>query len=541
MYCDYYEFTEKPFTITPNPRFIFLSGNHREAFAHLMYGINQHAGFIELTGEVGTGKTTVLRTLLGQLGENEYRTALIFNPRLSATELLRCINREFGLSGDSGTNEELLQELYHFLLRENSQGRTVVLVIDEAQNLEPGVLEQIRLVSNLETDTDKLIQIILAGQPELGRLLERPDLRQLSQRITVRYHLRAIPRDDLAAYIRHRLTIAGCGRAAEFTPSALRRIFRYSRGIPRLINIVCDRVLLIGYTEERREINGRMVSDAIKELRRETGRDREQLSRWVLAGCLLLFVGAIWVFATGKGKHPSTPTGGGTETSRISGGALAKGSAPTTAAVSLSGAPDVLPFNILAKVWNVRPVTAYQGRLSPSGLSSLAHRRGLNLLRFKGDLKTLLRLDYPALLELNLPGSEVRYAALTRFNDGNLRIEPPISGMTSLTINQLGSIWTGRAYLPWMNFNNLPRMIQPKVTGGAHVVKLQRMLAYGGYYRGEPTGNFDTVTSAAVKAFQRAKGISTDGRVGDLTLMLLYRESREFSPPGLGSRRGAKE
>ncbi|MEI8356130.1 MAG: AAA family ATPase, partial [Deltaproteobacteria bacterium] len=246
MYCEYYDFREKPFTITPNPRFIFLSKNHQEAFAHLLYGIDNHAGFIELTGEVGTGKTTVLRTLLGRLDEGRYRTALIFNPCLSAIELLRSINNEYGIPSEGLSNAELLQELNLFLLRENSAGHTVLLVIDEAQNLEPALLEQVRLISNLETETDKLIQIVLAGQPELARLLERPELRQLAQRITVRYHLGSMDFEDLHDYIRHRMTVAGSGRAVCFTTAALKRIFRYSAGVPRLINVLCDRALLIG-------------------------------------------------------------------------------------------------------------------------------------------------------------------------------------------------------------------------------------------------------------------------------------------------------
>src|SRR6266567_1682274 len=227
MYCEFYGFREKPFNITPNPRFIFLSKNHREAFAHLLYGIDNHAGFIELTGEVGTGKTTVLRTLFEQLDERGVRTALIFNPCLSAQDLMRSINREFGIPWEGLNSSELLDHLNRFLLAENGAGRTVVLVIDEAQNLEPQVLEQVRLISNLETKTDKLIQIVLAGQPELQKLLGRTELRQLAQRI----------------------------------------------------NIVCDRALLFGYVAESREISGRMVKAAVAEIRREE-RPAGLLRRW---------------------------------------------------------------------------------------------------------------------------------------------------------------------------------------------------------------------------------------------------------------------
>lgn len=309
MYSSFYGFKEKPFTITPNPRFIFLSKNHREAFAHLLYGIDSRAGFILLAGEVGTGKTTVLRTLLGQLDEGGHRTALIFNPCLSAPELLAGINREFGLPCEGLSTGELLDLLYRFLLGENSAGRTVVLIIDEAQNLEPRVLEQIRLISNLETGTDKLIQIIMAGQPELERLLEKPELRQLAQRITVRYHLGPLDFADTHAYIVHRLEKAGDWRPATFTPPALKRIFRATGGFPRLINIICDRCLLIGYTEETREISGRMAAQAIREIRVE-GRPIGHGRRIRLAlACLLalLTVAGLYLLPPTLSGKPATP------------------------------------------------------------------------------------------------------------------------------------------------------------------------------------------------------------------------------------------
>lgn len=288
MYCEYFGFREKPFTITPNPRYIFLSKQHQEAFAHLIYGIDSHAGFIELVGEVGTGKTTVLRTLLEQLHDDQHRLALIFNPCLSALELLRSINREFGIPWDGMQNEQLLAALYEFLLAENAAGRTVVLIIDEAQNLRPQVLEQIRLISNLETNTDKLIQIVLAGQPELLTLLSRPQLRQLAQRITVRYRLWPLDAEDTAGYVAHRLQVASGYRTVDFTPGALRRVHAFSKGVPRLINVVCDRALLIGFTEEVREIQAGHVRRAIREISREDQPLYRRVMIWVGAAVVLV-------------------------------------------------------------------------------------------------------------------------------------------------------------------------------------------------------------------------------------------------------------
>jgi general secretion pathway protein A len=266
MYCTFYGFRESPFTITPNPRFLFMSEQHREAFAHLLYAVESRAGFVELTGEVGTGKTTLLRTFLNRLDSEGHRTALIFNPCLSSLELLQSINREFGLTWESGSRMELLQELNNFLLAQKSTGRSVVLVMDEAQNLSPEVLEQIRLISNLETETDKLIQIVLSGQPELLSVLGREELRQLNQRITVRYHLLPMDFESMRRYIDHRMELAGRFRAAEFSTAALKRIYRYSGGVPRLVNIVCDRALLIGFTEEEKVISGGMAAQAITEI-----------------------------------------------------------------------------------------------------------------------------------------------------------------------------------------------------------------------------------------------------------------------------------
>jgi len=266
MYCKFYGFRESPFTITPNPRFLFMSDQHREAFAHLIYAVESRAGFVELTGEVGTGKTTLLRTFLNRLDSEGHRTALIFNPCLSSLELLKSVNREFGLDWETGSRMDLLQVLNGFLLEQKAAGRSVVLVMDEAQNLSSEVLEQIRLISNLETETDKLIQIVLSGQPELLSVLAREELRQLNQRITVRYHLLPMGFESTQRYIDHRMELAGCFRAAEFSTPALKRIFRFSGGVPRLVNVVCDRALLIGFTQESRTISGGMAAQAVSEV-----------------------------------------------------------------------------------------------------------------------------------------------------------------------------------------------------------------------------------------------------------------------------------
>jgi general secretion pathway protein A len=286
MYCDFFGFSEKPFTITPNPQFIYLSDHHREAFAHLLYGIDSHAGFIAMTGEVGTGKTTVLRTLLTQLDPEKYRSALIFNPCLSGEQLLASICREFGVEPDERNSFGYLDALNLFLLDQHAAGRTVVLVVDEAQNLAPDVLEQVRMISNLETERDKLIQIVLSGQPELNDVLNRHDLRQLNQRITVRCHLTPMGMRDTAEYIKHRLKISGCRIPGLFAPAAVRRIYRFSRGVPRLVNIVCEQALVMAWTQENGSVTSAIAARVIEGTGPRIGRRSfwQRLHGWLWAG-----------------------------------------------------------------------------------------------------------------------------------------------------------------------------------------------------------------------------------------------------------------
>lgn len=286
MYCEFFGFSEKPFTITPNPNFIFLSCIHREAFAHLLYGIDNHAGFIALTGEVGTGKTTLLRTLLSQLCPDKYRSALIFNPCLSGEQLLANICREFGLESAEQSRYGYLDDLNRYLLEQNAAGRTVVLVIDEAQNLAPDVLEQVRLISNLETERDKLIQIILAGQPELNDVLNRHDLRQLSQRITVRCRLTPMKLDDTREYISHRLKVSGSRIPGLFSRSAVKQIYKFSKGVPRLINVACEQALVMAWTQESLVVTPVIAAQVIAAVKPGSLR-RGMLSRisnWLFAG-----------------------------------------------------------------------------------------------------------------------------------------------------------------------------------------------------------------------------------------------------------------
>lgn len=294
MYLSFFGLNEKPFAITPDPRYLFLSERHSEALAHLIYGITEAGGFIQLTGEVGTGKTTIIRSLLSRTPANA-EVALILNPRISATEFLLTLCEELGIGvPDSavGSIKELVDILNRYLLRAHAEGRRVVLVVDEAQNLIPEALEQIRLLTNLETETQKLLQIILIGQPELRDMLARPDLRQLAQRMTARYHLAPLTPAETVSYVRHRMRVAGATHEV-FTRGALRELHHCSEGIPRLINIMADRALLGGYAQEKPVVGAALVRRAASEVL-----GRRQAPRWLpwvaVAATAALTLGVIW-------------------------------------------------------------------------------------------------------------------------------------------------------------------------------------------------------------------------------------------------------
>jgi general secretion pathway protein A len=265
VYLDYYRLREAPFNITPDPRFLFFSEKHQEAFNHLLYGIRERKGFIELTGEVGAGKTTICRKLLEELGPN-YKTALILNPCLTGDQLLQAIALEFDLQVFSLDRVFFMQALNHFVLDQANQGNDVVLIIDEAQNLSDQLLEQVRMLSNLETDHQKLMQIILMGQPELRDKLAQPSLRQLRQRITVRYHLNPLTPEETACYVNHRLTQAGANGHPRFDEAALKLIHKQTGGVPRLINALCDKAMLAGFVTQTDVLTKKMVKLAIAEL-----------------------------------------------------------------------------------------------------------------------------------------------------------------------------------------------------------------------------------------------------------------------------------
>jgi len=560
MYCTHYGFKEKPFNITPNPRFLYLSKNHKEAFAHLLYGIENHTGFIELTGEVGTGKTTVLRTILEQLDDENHCTALILNPCLSSIELLRNINREFAIPHEGLENGALLEELNRFLMAENRAGRTVVLVIDEAQNLAPQVLEQIRLISNLETESDKLIQIVLAGQPELKKLLSRAELRQLAQRITVRFHLLPMDFEDSCNYIRHRLEIAGGGGWITFPEPALKKIYRFSKGSPRLINIACDRALLVGYGEDTQRIDTTVVAKALAELQEAALPGWRPSVRQMVSAGALLFIAlgllAAWsAISLKSGRSLTAPPGKAGLTSSYDRKPALQPPAAKPASPVMKNAPAStvnfpmengtatptpsplasLPtgpkaaFNAVAALWQIPSVSSGAGRAT---LQELAVDHGFTLTPLRSSLATLQRLNVPAILELQVPGTGTRYLALSGIRSEQLVTSPPLPDGHRLSRSDLNRLWKGRAYLLWRNHQKIPNTFAEE-TGGAEVIRLQILLTGAGFLNSELSGIYDNATKSGLLAFQKSRHLKADGQPNDLTLLLLYRDGGKFATPRL--------
>ena len=309
MYNRFFGFKERPFKLVPNPEYLYLSRIHEEVLAHLNYAAGYGEGFVEITGEVGTGKTTLCRMFLESLDENT-AAAYIFNPKLDALQLLKTINDEFGIPSDTESVKILIDRFNAFLLEKKAQGKRVILLVDEAQNLSADVLEQLRLLSNLETTTSKLLQIILVGQPELGELLETDALRQLNQRITLSCHLIPLSFSETREYIRHRIHIASRKPGIAFATDAYRSIFKYSGGVPRLINIACDRALLTAFTLGKHRINSPIVKRAIRELDGKRNRSRPALfdREKLIIGLLVVLV--ILVAGLFVGQLMVTPTHG---------------------------------------------------------------------------------------------------------------------------------------------------------------------------------------------------------------------------------------
>jgi len=515
VYSNHFGLREPGFSIAPDPHYLFLGRQHREALAHLLYGAGESGGFVLLTGEVGTGKTTVCRAFLAQLPE-AVDVALILNPALTVQELMRAICEEFHIELPPGERslKTLVDHLNAYLLDAHARGRHPLLIIDEAQNLRPRVLEQIRLLTNLETSRHKLLQVFLIGQPELRRLLARDSLRQLDQRITARFHLRPFDQDETLDYIRHRLRVAG-GERALLTPAAMRRVHRVTGGVPRLINILCDRALLGAYVTGAPQVDAAIVERAARELWDEHAMPRSPLSRAPLPLQLLL----VFVLAFGGGwlgYQWLWPLLGADEVVQ-----RRSGDASPSASPSLDVAQWAVPFDaawpLLLKRWGLQMDW-------PKGTDPCAEmsRLGLACERDRGDLETLRALDRPALLEVRTPEGTPAALVLVAIEGDRLIIDHP-EGARSVPSAALASVWSGRFHLLWQPPPVGAQVIKPSSSEEA-VLWLRRLLVEvpGLGVTDEDSPLFDEKLREALRAFQRSRGLEPDGIAGPRTLIHLH-------------------
>lgn len=592
MYEKHFGLTEAPFSIAPDPRYLYMSEQHREALAHLLYGIQREGGFVLLTGEVGTGKTTVCRCLLEQIPE-DCDVALILNPTLSVDELLSTICDEYRISYPEGNKSiKVFVDLIHaYLLDAHARGRRAILIIDEAQNLRGDVLEQIRLLTNLETNQRKLLQIILLGQPELREKLARDELRQLSQRIVARYHLNPLGRKEVELYIQHRLLVAG-SRDRLFSHMAVSEVFHHSKGIPRLVNVICDRALLGAYAEGTASVDRKTIKKAAREVLgvRESWMGHRKALAWYSLGAAILIAGAVYaashygLLPNSKGQRMESRAADERAPSAqlrkpIPQAGTPKGTAhPTDAGRSEKAqyaSPDQLPSEAgpgereqraqhsgttgtekpgdsranpittaeklieLARLGG--PTQAYQALLKswgagfdPSPAAGTACRqaetRGLRCFSGRGGIEELRRWDRPAILSLSGKEGEPLLVTLTALQE-QLATFMIGEETVDVPIESVLSRWTGEYTLLWKAPKQFHGDIYPG-TRGPIVTWLESELAKT--RQEEPgavsSGIFDDALAAKIRDFQKSNGLEPDGIVGPQTLNRLTLDTDTGAP-----------
>lgn len=571
MYTRFFGLNEKPFSITPDPRYLFMSERHTEALAHLIYGVRESGGFIQLTGEVGTGKTTLVRSLLQQIPDTA-DVAVILNPQISRNEFLSAICEELGvpLSGAVHSIKDLTNALNAYLLKNHAEGRRTILIVDEAQNLRVDVLEQVRLLTNLETTKQKLLQIILIGQPELREMLSRNELRQLAQRITGRYHLEPLSREETQVYVDHRLKVAGAIRPI-FTKPAKRELYRLSQGVPRMINVVADRAMLGAFAEDAQEVTPRLLRKAAKEVFGTKFSARSGRSTWLRPAATAAIIGATlagvaWLVASRTGTGPdisSVPVSlhPGEPASRISdpmpmptaiGGALQSpdlapdfapepstpedtsdpgvGAAPTIESLlaNQTSATDTdNAFATLFELWGL------DYNHSSARACEQAKGGGLHCLFQRGSLAQVRSLDRPVILSLRDAEGEQHQVVLSGLDDRQAFLS--IGADTfSVPLTELSRYWFGDYLLLWRPRVNAVRQIIPGLRH-ADVRWLRESLAT---IQGEPVAPmdselFDQELETRVRDYQRDRRLTVDGLVGYQTQIAINTDLDRAGGPRL--------
>ena len=545
MYLRYFGLNETPFSITPDPAFVFLSPRHRDALAHLLYGIGEggSGGFVQLTGEVGTGKTTLCRCMLEQVPEGT-RIALLLNPLVTPRELLAAISEELGIdiSHSLDSTRLLVDGLNSYLLAAHERGERVVVVIDEAQNLSPEALEQVRLLTNLETSKEKLLQIVLLGQPELRDLLQRRNLRQLAQRITARYHLSPLGPKDTHLYIRHRMQVAGAQRNP-FRRGAMNALYQRSQGIPRLINIIADRALAAAFVKERLDVTAAMVHEAANEVQLGERQVRRVYWPWLagaVAGVALLAVAVVTLtdYSFPVPGFAGQPVPAATQSAAVIDSAAEEAVQQAEETPLAAPVPTGADFEEekledldaawlenhqrevwqgLAGLWH-QPGGGFAIQAACNGDDSL----GYACLRDQGNWSKIKRLGLPVVLVLQR--DPAIYLLLQGMRDDHLLVGVS-NQLKTISREEVESRWLGAYLVAWPQAPGWPALVARGNTGSAVTTILDMAGRVEEPYYGEPV--FDSAFELWLKDFQSRNGLEADGIVGRNTLLHLMTASIE--------------
>jgi general secretion pathway protein A len=553
MYTSFFGLNEKPFAITPDPRYLFMSERHGEALAHLVYGVTESGGFMQLTGEVGTGKTTLVRTLLLSRMPENADVAVVLNPQLSALEFLQSICEELQVSvpGDSTSIKVLIDALNRHLLDAHANGRRTILVVDEAQNLAPDVLEEVRLLTNLETSKQKLLQIILIGQPELRELLARNDLRQLAQRITGRYHLEPLTRDETCQYIEHRLKVAGA-IGEVFDTAAKREVYKLSSGVPRLINVICDRAMLGAYGAESRRVTRRVTRRAADEV---TGApDKVSWTHWLSTTVAITAV--VVIFASYLTALEDQPIPDSAAAAPAPASSTVIEEPPATVAqpepvvdtpepqaslreqlqlAEVLTSPDSAMQTLFA-LWQLN----YQ-RGSGDGCAQAA-AAGYRCIVQRGSLTSLRQYDRPAILTLVDQGGASHHVVLTALDD--TRASLSLGGVTvSHPVGEVLALWFGEYTLLWHPPAGVPAALGPGSRGAGVLWLRESLAAIDSRYRSASMTSdiYDQDLQQAVMSFQRDQRLVVDGLAGRQTQLIINSLLGSGGAPRLLTMRIAEE
>lgn len=536
MYKPFFNFNTEPFSIAPDPHFIYMSEHHQEGLAHLLYGLNKGGGFVALTGEVGTGKTTLCHCLLQQLPEN-IDIALVLNPKLNALELLATICDELHISynADKPTLKGLVDGLNRHLLATHAKGKRTVLMIDEAQNLTRDVLEQIRLLTNLETSKTKLLQIILVGQPELQQLLSQPELRQLNQRITARYHLAPLSYSETQKYIRHRLSVSG-GNSHIFNHRAVKQVYKLSKGVPRLINIICDRALLGAYVNDTQTVTAKIVKTSAKEVFHPYQRTKYAFKKILFVVCALLAVlilvypeitersGQLGMILPNTEKEPVKALDSTQQPVKSENDFSKKMDYKSFVSQQTQYIDEVIPD--LAALWQIK--------LAKGDSCPALVKTGLQCFFDQAEWANLLSLNRPVILELSVSETDKRYVLLIGVKDGKAIFKSKDLDAFAAEPESIFSMWQGYYLVLW----------QPPVQGVKEVLlgqSSEAVIWIRKHINSDWNDSLITASSTVydqalkdkVVKFQQAQHLKTDGIVGPITFIHLKNKNTQHNSPRL--------